>query len=263
MYSTTSARVDSVRAAPLHGRDRGPRPVSRPASARSSRSSPPSLLSLVYSMMLFVAFNALRTPIHGRGSGRRCPAGRRLQHHPGRGDRAHWRSRSMIVGPRPNGWTGDRVPRRAAETGPQPLPVPRPSPSSSSSAISGLTARLFYLQIVDGGRLATLSTRNRTVLEPIRRPARRHLRPQWTPARVQRPDVRGQAPSRRPAARPNGQSSSTGWRRCCACRSPTSTPRSTATPGRRSTSSASRATSTRRPPGSSPRRATTCPAWRS
>ena len=33
--------------------------------------------------------------------------------------------------------------------------------------ISGLTARLFYLQIVDGGRLATLSTRNRTVLEPI------------------------------------------------------------------------------------------------
>ena len=33
--------------------------------------------------------------------------------------------------------------------------------------ISGLTARLFYLQIVDGGRLATLATRNRTVLEPI------------------------------------------------------------------------------------------------
>ena len=37
-------------------------------------------------------------------------------------------------------------------------------------AISGLTARLFYLQIVDGGRLATLATRNRTVLEPIRSP---------------------------------------------------------------------------------------------
>jgi penicillin-binding protein 2 len=33
--------------------------------------------------------------------------------------------------------------------------------------VTGLTARLFYLQIVDGGRLATLATRNRTVLEPI------------------------------------------------------------------------------------------------
>ena len=37
-------------------------------------------------------------------------------------------------------------------------------------AVSGLTARLFYLQIVDGGRLATLATRNRTVLEAIRSP---------------------------------------------------------------------------------------------
>ena len=36
--------------------------------------------------------------------------------------------------------------------------------------VSGLTARLFYLQIVDGGRLATLSARNRTVLEAIRSP---------------------------------------------------------------------------------------------
>jgi penicillin-binding protein 2 len=34
-------------------------------------------------------------------------------------------------------------------------------------AVSGLTARLFYMQIVDGNRLATLATRNRTVLEPI------------------------------------------------------------------------------------------------
>jgi penicillin-binding protein 2 len=37
-------------------------------------------------------------------------------------------------------------------------------------AISGLTARLFYLQIVDGGRLATLAVRNQTVLEAIRSP---------------------------------------------------------------------------------------------
>ena len=37
-------------------------------------------------------------------------------------------------------------------------------------AVTGLTARLFYLQIVDGGRLATLATRNRIVLEPIQSP---------------------------------------------------------------------------------------------
>ena len=36
--------------------------------------------------------------------------------------------------------------------------------------VTGLTARLFYLQMVDGGRLATLSTRNRTVLEAIQAP---------------------------------------------------------------------------------------------
>ena len=36
--------------------------------------------------------------------------------------------------------------------------------------VSGLTARMFYLQIVEGGRLATLSTRNRTVLEAIQSP---------------------------------------------------------------------------------------------
>jgi len=34
-------------------------------------------------------------------------------------------------------------------------------------AVSGLTARLFYLQIVDGGRLATLATKNRTTLDPV------------------------------------------------------------------------------------------------
>ena len=37
-------------------------------------------------------------------------------------------------------------------------------------AVSGLTARLFYLQIVDGGRLATLAAHNRTTLEAIESP---------------------------------------------------------------------------------------------
>ena len=37
-------------------------------------------------------------------------------------------------------------------------------------AVTGLTARLFYLQIVDGGRLATLATHNRTVQEAIPAP---------------------------------------------------------------------------------------------
>jgi penicillin-binding protein 2 len=37
-------------------------------------------------------------------------------------------------------------------------------------AVTGLSARLFYLQIVDGGRLATLAPRNRTTLEPIPAP---------------------------------------------------------------------------------------------
>jgi penicillin-binding protein 2 len=37
-------------------------------------------------------------------------------------------------------------------------------------AVSGLTARLFYLQIIDGGRFATLSARNRTVLDAVPSP---------------------------------------------------------------------------------------------
>ncbi len=37
-------------------------------------------------------------------------------------------------------------------------------------AVGGLTARLFYLQIVDGGRYATLSARNRSVLEAVPSP---------------------------------------------------------------------------------------------
>jgi penicillin-binding protein 2 len=37
-------------------------------------------------------------------------------------------------------------------------------------AAGGLTVRLFYLQIIDGGRFATLATRNRTVLEAVPSP---------------------------------------------------------------------------------------------
>ena len=37
-------------------------------------------------------------------------------------------------------------------------------------AVGGLTARLFYLQVVDGGRFATLAARNRTVLEAVQSP---------------------------------------------------------------------------------------------
>jgi penicillin-binding protein 2 len=37
-------------------------------------------------------------------------------------------------------------------------------------AVGGLTARLFYLQVVDGGRFASLSARNRTVLEAVPSP---------------------------------------------------------------------------------------------
>jgi penicillin-binding protein 2 len=37
-------------------------------------------------------------------------------------------------------------------------------------AVGGLTARLFYIQLVDGGHLATLVTHNRSVLEAIRAP---------------------------------------------------------------------------------------------
>ena len=37
-------------------------------------------------------------------------------------------------------------------------------------AVSGLTARLFYLQVVDGGRFASQSVRNRTVLEAVPSP---------------------------------------------------------------------------------------------
>jgi cell division protein FtsI/penicillin-binding protein 2 len=75
----------------------------------------------------------------------------------------------MTAGPTLNGWTGERIPRRSTK------PVRSLSrflvfAIIAVIGVSGLTARLFYLQIVDGGRLATLSARNRTVLEAIQSP---------------------------------------------------------------------------------------------
>ena len=57
----------------------------------------------------------------------------------------------------------------------------RPKPIRSASrflafaliaivGVSGLTARLFYLQIVDGGHLATLAVHKHTVLQPVKSP---------------------------------------------------------------------------------------------
>ena len=99
-------------------------------------------------------------------------------------------------------------------------------------ALGGLTARLFYLQIVDGGRLATLSTRNRTVLEAIQAP-RGVIYDRNGRALVS--NVATFVVKLRPADMPLDQR-------------PTSTRRSTGTRARRSTSSGSPAMSTSRPP---------------
>jgi penicillin-binding protein 2 len=57
----------------------------------------------------------------------------------------------------------------------RPRPIRRPARFIAFGlvvllAVGGLTARLFYMQIVDGGRFATLSTRNRAVDEAIPAP---------------------------------------------------------------------------------------------
>ena len=67
-------------------------------------------------------------------------------------------------------------------------------------AIGGLTARLFYLQIVSGGEFATLSARNRTASQADPVVARPDLRPDGQAARHERADLRRQGPARRPAA---------------------------------------------------------------
>ncbi len=57
----------------------------------------------------------------------------------------------------------------------RPRPIRRPARFIAFGlvtllAVGGLTARLFYIQIVNGGRFATLSAQNRTVEEAIRAP---------------------------------------------------------------------------------------------
>ena len=54
----------------------------------------------------------------------------------------------------------------------RPRPIRRPARFIAFGlvtliAVGGLTARLFFIQIVDGGRFATLSARNRTVEEAM------------------------------------------------------------------------------------------------
>ena len=68
--------------------------------------------------------------------------------------------------------------------------------------VSGLTARLFYLQIVDGGRLATLSTHNRTVLEAIPAPRGLIYDRNGRPLVTNVPTFVGQAAPVGPAGRP-------------------------------------------------------------
>ena len=79
-------------------------------------------------------------------------------------------------------------------------------------AITTLTARLFYLQIVNGGEFKALSTaqaHGRRV-DPVA--ARPDLRPQGPTARLERPDVRGQAPPVGPAGPVPARRSSIGSR---------------------------------------------------
>ena len=66
-------------------------------------------------------------------------------------------------------------------------------------AVGGLTTRLFYLQIVNGGQFATLSEGNRTAVEAI--PSARGLifDRNGRRARQERPDVRREDPAGRPA----------------------------------------------------------------
>jgi cell division protein FtsI/penicillin-binding protein 2 len=68
-----------------------------------------------------------------------------------------------------SGSTGEHVPRRTSSLR-RNLSRFLVFALAAVIAVTGLTARLFYLQIVDGGRLATLATRNRTVLESIPAP---------------------------------------------------------------------------------------------
>ena len=95
------------------------RPARRLSSASARRPDRRHLLlSLVYSMILFVAFNALAAADPGRATRSRscCPAPSMTPCSPR--SSARWRSRSTTDGPTRSGWTGERLPRRAPEAGP-------------------------------------------------------------------------------------------------------------------------------------------------
>ena len=122
----------------------------------------------------------------------------------------------MIGGWNRNGSTGEHLPRPPAPSRTAGSPGSSSSASWSCSRVGTLTARLFYLQIANGTQYAALSTRQRTVLEPIPAPRGIDLRPQRAPARGQRPDLRGQGPPGRPARTPCVTRSSTDSPRCSA-----------------------------------------------
>ena len=166
----TAARFDGIRAAVVC---RLP-PLRSASSSRgfghSSRSSPPSLLEsrLLHDPVHRVQRAPNADPGRPTRSPGSCPA--RSTTSSWRRCSGRWSSRSTTVGPRPNGSTGDGLPRRASPPDPVGLAV-RDFRSGRRIGRDGASpARLFYLQVVDGGRLATLSVQQRTVEEAIPAP---------------------------------------------------------------------------------------------
>ena len=158
------------------------------------------VLSLVYSMILFARLRRPRAPHPGRltRSASSCPG--RLRRRPGGARRA-----AGGLDPRPprrrrSGSTGEHVSRRPTRACERRLSASSSSASSSILALSGLTARLFYLQIVNGGEYTTLATAqsHRRSSDPLA--ARPDLRPRRPALVTNVPDVRGQDPPVRPAA---------------------------------------------------------------
>ena len=205
------------------------------------------LLSAVYSMILFVAFNALVAPIPVDDPIALDPPRRRLRHHPRGAHRTPRRSRSTTVAATRNGWTGDGLPRRPSEAHQVTVSVPR---LRSHRHPGG--------QRTDGSPVLPPDRRWRPSrharheepdhARPGRLTARPHLRPQRPDPGHERPDVRREAAAGRPPdratagrRRPAGRTARHRPRR-------TSTRRSTATPDRPSTSSGSPTTSTQHGP---------------